>query len=825
VSLRLRITIIALLTALAAGCATPGQHKDSAPAGEDSIIRTMAPVGSDAERKQRELDETSTGIAIGSKGKDPSKPPAKGEVELGTGKFINEQAAKALAPKAAADGQITFNFDNTPIQAVVQNILGELLKRNYTIAPGVQGNVTFSTAKPINLDQAMSILEMLLSWTKNSLVFKDGRYIVTTVTDAIPGNLAPTISAPNLPNGYSVRVFPLKYVSPTEMAKILKPYARADAVVSADAARSMMVLAGNQGELENYARVIQIFDVDWLKGMSVGVYALQHAEVAKIMTEMDKIFGASGESPLAGMFRFIPIDSTNSVVVITPQVTYLEQAEKWLHRLDVGAGDSATQLYVYDVKNVKAVDLSDHLISIFIGGSSSSGARRTSTSGSVAPGLRSSSIGGAGGGIGGSALGGSTLGGGIGGATTGLNQGARQGYAGGNAPAGAAAQAPAASGGAAAKDSDIRITAVEENNQLLVMATPFEWDSITSAIRRLDVSPLQVQIEAKVLEVSLTGNLSYGVQWYLTGLIGTAPGSAEANGNYNYIPNGGPNFTGNSHDRHRLSLGASKAGVGPTKDGGLFYSFLNKNFEAAINAMQGDSTAKTLSTPSLVVMNNQSATITSGTQIPINSVSLAPGVIGATTAGTTTTSSTYSQVSYISTGITLTITPRVNPGGLVYMDIQQEVSSPGAGYDPTSGVNPPINQRQLQTQVAVQSGETVLLGGLIQESNTDTQNGLPGLINIPIIGKLFGNTAKNRNRTELIVLVTPRVIRNQEEARTMTEEYQNKFESLAPLRAKGAPLTPPPSPPDSPVEKVTPIPDKGFVPAETLPMPNPDKQH
>lgn len=796
-SLRLKIMIIALLTALVAGCATPGQRKDMT--GEDSIIRTLAPVGSEAERQQRALDEaSSSGIALGSKGKDPHTPLAKGEIEAGTGKFINEQAAKALKPVPAADGQITFNFDNTPIQAVVQNILGELLKRNYTIAPGVQGSVTFSTARPINLDQAMSILEMLLSWTKNALVFKDGRYLVTAVADAIPGNLAPSLSAPNLPNGYSVRVFPLKYISPTEMAKILKPYARADAVVSADTARSMMVLAGNQSELENYARVIQIFDVDWLQGMSVGVYALQHAEVAKIMTEMDKIFGTTGDSPLAGMFRFIPIDSTNSIVVITPQVTYLEQAEKWLHRLDIGAGDSATQLYVYDVKNVKAVDLAEHLVSIFIGSSSSAAARRTRTSGTVAPGLKSSAIGG----------------GGIGGATTGLNQARLP-----NTPPtmNNAPPVPTGSGGAAAKDSDIRITAVEENNQLLIMATPFEWSSITSAIRRLDISPLQVQIEAKVLEVTLSGDLSYGVQWYLAGLIGTNTDSAQANGNYNYP------FTGNSHDRHRSSLGVTN-GPKPIANGGLFYSFLNKNFEVAINAMQSNNIAKSLATPSLVVMNNQSATIMSGTQIPINSVSLAPGVIGTTTVGTTTTSSTFNQVSYISTGTTLTITPRVNPGGLVYMDIQQEVSTPGSA--PT-GTNPPINQRQLQTQVAVQSGETVLLGGLIQESNTEGDTGLPGLVNIPILGKLFGSTSKNRNRTELIVLITPRVIKNSEEARTMTEEYQNKFESLAPLRVnKGAALPSSSSSSAGASSENNSNSDKGFVPqAETIPLPIPDQQH
>src|SRR6185369_15733075 len=126
-------------------------------------------------------------------------------------------------------------------------------------------------------------------------------------------------------------------------------------------ARNFIVMAGTASELANYQHTIEVFDVDWLKGMSVGVYGLRNSDVAKIMPDLDKIFGASGESPLAGMFRFIPMETTNSVVVITSQPDYLKQAETWLYRLDAGVGENGTQLYVYDVKNVKAVDLSVYI--------------------------------------------------------------------------------------------------------------------------------------------------------------------------------------------------------------------------------------------------------------------------------------------------------------------------------------------------------------------------------------------------------------------------------------------------------------------------------
>jgi general secretion pathway protein D len=773
VSIRPHIISVTLLVVLLSGCASLTDTKSEA------VNTDLAPTPPSPDTAKR-IEQHDEEGPISIKGDDKSHGHIKAELKPGSGEFIDEAAArKAIAqPLGGTEGQITFNFENQPIQAVVQAILGALLKENYTIAPSVTGNVTFSTSKPITPEQAMPILEMLLSWTNNTLVRKEGRYEVVAIKDAIPGNLTPRIAPPALAKGYEVRVFPLRYISATEMQKLLKPYARAEAVVSADSARSMIVMAGTSSELANYQRTIDVFDVDWLKGMSVGVFSLRNVEVAKIMPELDKVFGAAGESPLAGMFRFIPMETTNSVIVITGQPDYLKQAETWLYRLDIGVGENGTQLYVYDVKNVKAVELSDHLNAIFTG--RSSGGSRSSSSGSVAPGARPVNIGGLGGGIGGangtnSALGMQQQGKALGTGTT-------------NTPSNLSTTGTGAPAAAGQKETDIRITPIEENNQLLVMATPGEWDGIVSAIHRLDVSPLQVQIEAKILEVTLTGDLQYGVQWWLSGLINT--GNAATGNTYNYDPTGATrSATGNSTDRHRASLGGASP-VSPNGGGGLFYSFLNKNFQVALDALQTSGTTKILSAPSMVVLNNQEAQINVGQQIPILSTSIV-GLNSTTTTSSALNNGAISNTgigstSYINTGVTLDVKPRVNPGGLVYMDISQEVSTPGAIPAGSQSGNPPINQRQLQTQVAVQSGQTVLLGGLISETDTESTSGLPLLSSVPIIGKLFGSTAKHRDRQEIIVLITPRVVTNPEEAQDLTREYEQKFESLAPLRTHTA---------------------------------------
>jgi len=548
VSSRLITPLIACALVLLAGCASSPEKHDQANSDiltPDTILKPVAPT---------ESGNPETGISLSPQALTNQEPP-KPELQVGTGKFFTKVPSQKAAPGGEAD--VVFNFENQPVQAVIKAVLGDLMQENYTIASNVGGNVTFSTAKPIHRSEALSVLETLLAANGISLVHENNRYSVVLTKDAIPGRLAPTTLPAASAKGYELRIFPLQYISPSEMAKLLKPYAKPEAFINIDPNRSLLVMSGTASELQNYQQTIETFDVDWLKGMSIGVYTMQHVDVTKLLPDLLKIFGTEGESPLAGMFRFMPIEQTNSLVVITPQPEYLKSAEEWLYRLDRGGAENATQLYVYNVKNLKAPDLADYLSQIFLG---ATGTSHSKTVGSVAPGLRPTTLGSRGGGS-------STLNNSSANNSTMSYQNSLRPQSNAEKSATGTTPATGAAAGAAGqgqKETDIRISAIEENNQLMIQATPIEWSRIEAAIKKLDVIPLQVQIEARILEVSLSGDLNYGVQWYLTGLIGTASGSAQENGQYV------PPFTGNSHDRHRLELGAT-GNLKPTNDGGFFY--------------------------------------------------------------------------------------------------------------------------------------------------------------------------------------------------------------------------------------------------------------
>ncbi|HKE47199.1 MAG TPA: secretin N-terminal domain-containing protein, partial [Rhodanobacteraceae bacterium] len=297
--------LIAPLTACAlvllAGCATSPEKQPSEEAKTDiltadTILKPAAPI---------EPSGPATGIAISPQALTDQEPP-KPELQVGTGKFFTKQPQPGQAASGEAD--VVFNFENQPIQAVIKAILGDLLQENYTIAPNVGGTVTFSTSKAIRRSEALPVLEMLLSANGVSLVRQDGRYTVMQTKDAILGRLTPNTLPAASARGYELRIFPLQYVSPSEMAKLLKPYARPEAFINIDPNRSLLVMAGTSAELSNYQKTIETFDVDWLRGMSVGVFTLQHVEVTKLLPDLLKIFGTEGESPLAGMFRFMPIE-------------------------------------------------------------------------------------------------------------------------------------------------------------------------------------------------------------------------------------------------------------------------------------------------------------------------------------------------------------------------------------------------------------------------------------------------------------------------------------------------------------------------------------
>lgn len=685
---------------------------------------------------------------------------SRAEVELGSGVFFNRSTAGRSLTTPSVAGEVTFNWENVPVQEVVKAILGDLMQENYVIAPGVQGSVTFATSKPISASQALGVLEMVLSWNGAAIVHKDGRYTVLPLAQALPGNLTPRIGPPSLARGYEVRVVPLQYVSPTEMQKILTPYVRQGAIISADNTRGMIVLAGNASELANYLETIEVFDVNWLKGMSVGIFPLERVDAKEIVPELEKIFGEGAGTPLAGMFRFMPIERMNAVLVITQQPEYLKEAEKWLGRLDRGGSDAGSQLYVYYVKNVKATDLAEKLSEVFTG-SKTTTRTTTATVGSVVPGVESVEI---------SSLNAPSREAQVQAETT------TQTTTDGVPPPLAPVPAPGAVGGegiAIVESENIKITAIEESNALMIRATSSEYDSIQKAIERLDIVPLQVVIETKILQVDLTNQLSFGVRWFFEN-------SRSSEDAFNYRTRvrgfGGANEGRNAWNSYAGSI---------AETGALSWTFLNTSAEAIVSAIQDEGRVEVLSAPSLVVLNNKEANINVGQQIPVVSTFFSGSGIG--TPGTpgqpgggVTPGLNQSYVQFRDTGVILSVTPRVNPGGLVFLEVKQEKSTPGPASAAVAG-NVPVNKSTVETEIAVQSGDTVMLGGLISDETSSGQGGVPGLSKIPIIGRLFGSTTKNRSRKELLVLITPTVIESSEQAREATDAYRENFKGLRPL--------------------------------------------
>lgn len=702
-----RLIVVATIVLVAASCSST--YTPVRPTSTNKIIKS-ASAPSEDQLVLDNMTEADPGII-------------DNEFYEGTGVFINEEAARRQSPPMAEDGEIVLNFEGESIQSVVHTVLGEVLQETFVIAPGVGGEVTFSTSKPVTRDQLMPILELLLRWNGATIVYSEGRYNVLPLSDAVKGHLVPQIGNADRARGYEVRAVPLQFISPAEMAKILEPYARDGAILNADTFRNMIFLAGTPEELRNYLQTVEIFDVDWLEGMSVGIFPLVTVDVESIIIELEGIFGSQAESPLAGMFRFLPLERLGSVMVITYQEDYLYKAEEWIKILDRGAAGAGKQLFVYRVKNLEAPILAGYLSELF-GGEGGTPVKRQE-GGALAPGLEAATVG-----------------------SVGDFNSNRL----GNRESG---QAKGSTGVSSLSigDTEIRITSVVETNSLLIQASQAEYHSVLAAIERIDIEPLQVLIESQVLNVDLTEDLQFGVNWYLTNNPDLIPGGIGDISEYVQEASFGSttNF---------LTTIAT-----PIANGMPF-------IQATISALDDVSDVRSLAAPSLLVRNNATATITVGTQVPVQSSSISTG-----------TNNVVSSAQYVSTGVTLNVTPRINPGGLVYMDIQQEISRAGK-RDPdisTSG-NPPINNQSVSSQVAVQSGQTVFLGGLISEQDSQSTTGVPFLSRIPWIGPLFGARSKNSLRSETLVMITPTVVESAVDLRRVSEELQEEFSTVPPLK-------------------------------------------
>lgn len=633
-------------------------------------------------------------------------------------------AAPAPQGQGRPRGDIQLSFEDADLRGVAQVIIRDILGESLVIDPGVQGRVTLRSTGGLTRAQALQTLETLLQANGAVLLRLPGGWRVAASGSQPTPAAGPQLRLPGLGEpGYSLQIHPLRFIGAEEMAKILKPLLPEGRAIVANEAHGMLLVAASSPEQRLVGDTVRVFDVDVMAGQSVLLESLQNADVGAMVFELENIFG-SKNGPLAGAVRFVPIERMNAVLVIARQPRYLDEARNWIARLDRTRNAAERRLHVYYVQNGKAANIARTLRGIF-GGSASEPVERTSAIQSPTAAPRSMPAGEA---------------------SARILSGERS--IASNAPLLPSAAASVANEGGASGETGPRIIADDSTNAILVLATPKDYASIEEVLAKLDIMPLQVQIETSIVEVTLNDQLRYGVQYFI-GNSSSIPAELAAA----IIPGAGFSYL----------FGAS---VDP---------------RVVISALSTLTEVNVVSSPQVMVLDNQSARLQVGDEVPILTRFVD---ITASAADPRTVNS----VEYRQTGVTLEVMPRVNVSGLVTLEIGQEVSDVSAPDTGAAIQSPTIRQRRILSSVAVSSGETVVLGGLIRESNNVSNSGVPFLHQIPILGTLFGVKSGDISRTELLVFITPRVIRNQREARDATQEIRQKFQAVLALQEKGGAL-------------------------------------
>ncbi|MBV9016395.1 MAG: type II secretion system secretin GspD [Alphaproteobacteria bacterium] len=666
---------------------------------------------------------------------------------------------------AVEPGDISLNFVDTDIREIARVILGATLKLNYTIDPSVQGTATLEVGRPLPRSALLPALETLLNQNGATLSVRDGIYRVMPLA---PGAVGSVVAAGAEIVGSGTQVIPLRYASAKDLVKVLEPYVAEGGKIGADPGRNALLVSGDPAVRQTLSALIRAFDIDVLAGQSYALFPAGSSTPEKVAAELEKVFRSEGEGALSGVVRVIPMQRVNAVLVVSNQARYIDDARRFLGLERRVEDATARAWHVYYVQNGQSSDLENLLQRAFTPGHVSP---TPGPPGATAPGaqpLRMTSTGfGAGGATGAAgsvAQGGARTGGMI---TAETSESA--GAAGPREAANPAAEPLSAPGEAeAGTESRIRIIANRRNNALLVYATPSEYAVIEGMLRKIDIIPLQVLIEATIAEVTLNDTLNYGTQFFLGGkFAGTLTQGSQFTGTTTTGTT--TTTTGTTTTTTVPAAGPTAFSVGgvPTTIGNNFPGFVLANgIREVINALANVTQVKVLSAPQLMVLDNEPARLQVGSLVPVLTQSQQSTIA----AGAPIVNS----IDYRDTGVIMLVTPRVNSGGLVTLDISQEVSD--VAQTTTGNIDSPtFDQRLIRTRVAVQDGQTVGMAGLIRDSDTQGNAGIPVLKDVPVLGSLFSSQTGSRQRTELLVLITPHVVKDQRDARALTEDLRNQL--------------------------------------------------
>ncbi len=662
-----------------------------------------------------------------------------------------EMRSASLQPAAFLRGDgVEMNFDGADVQTVAKTLLGDILQLNFVVDPRVQGNVTLASAGPIPRKDVLPAFESVLRMSNAAIVHSGNLVKIVPIPEAGAGG---AISVGAGEPGFGVSLVPLRYTSASTVAKTAESFLSRPGAIRVVQSRNLLLIQGTTAERQAALDVVATFDVEWLQNQSVGVYPLKSTSPETMIAELERIFETSEGGLGQGVVRFQPVSRMNAVMVVTKNPKLLAQTTQWVHRLD-RSDTTGTTLRTFRLKNGNATQVAKILNDIFVGQRSSGSTADTATR-QIAPGVESAQ----------SRLDSLDRGSSMGSAATPASGGSDNR---GATPISAAFESfsdrkngegdssggsSAASGGNVPRGTfqNMRITADAGNNSIVVYSNQEDYRVVERAIRDIDRPQLQVSIDATVAEVTLTDGLQYGVQAFLTskdvglgndkgsvGLLGAGQVATQSALLQRVAP--GLNLLLGSENQPRVIL----------------------------NALSNLTDVKVLSSPSIVALDNQPALLQVGDEIPITTSSAA--------VLSNTSTPIVNTIQMRNTGVILKVLPHVHSNGSIQLEVDQEISNVVNPDQQT--LTPTIAQRRVHSTVSVISGQTVLLAGLISERNQKTQSGIPGLREIKFLGDLFGNTSNTKSRSEIIIFIKTRLIRNSVDAGAVTEEFRERLTSM-----------------------------------------------
>ena len=623
-------------------------------------------------------------------------------------KFLSNSRKPAAKP-GAEDNYIILNFDNAGLKDVI-NTIGSITKENFILSPGVDARITIHSAKKIRVSEVMSVFESVLEVNGMSLV-RSGEFIkVIAGSTAKQKPLEVRIGdaetqVPDIDRPVTQIIY-VKYVPVTEVSAVLTPMLSQFGSIIPNTRNNLLIINDLSSSIVRLLKILKEIDVNAFQNTRMSFFKPKYSDVQSLAAELLEVLNAlklTGDG-----IALIPIERINSLVVFSSSPTLLKTVEGWMRKLDeeVMTGQN---VFVYPVQNVEAKTIADILQSIYNTGSSGSAPvvnRKTTTTKKTTKSFT----------------------------------------------------APTAS----ALSSRIEIITFEPTNSLVILAPPGVYREMVKTIRRIDIYPREVLIEAIIAEVTLSDSEKMGIQWSALDTLSI----------------GGNDYTGQAQSMSGSSdfpsLSATAPALATAPAGGLsLVLFRSDKLASMINALSSQSKVNILSSPRLLVRDREEASIEVGSDVPT-----------ATSTTSSSTNDTLTQsIEYRTVGIKLKIKPTINEERTVVLDVEQEVSSKGENQQvgAAGNVYPIFTTTKAKTSIVVPDKQGVVIGGIMEQTESESSQGIPFLSSIPLFGNLFKYSVDTITKKELIIIINPHVVASQQEADLLTTQFMDKLKNIKKL--------------------------------------------